>query len=217
MNCDLCSNNYYKIVGVSNENKQCYLNEIIPVNFPHYYLNSDDQNYQECDVSCKTCEISRTNCIECFKDQDDISKIYYFIDGQISPNKYCYNYQNAILTTYSNYYLVNPPDGDTFAQCHANCKTCKLEQENCFSCKTDFYFYEEQAHKCLSNTLYSNYFLLKDSNTFMKNDESCTTYDSNADNKKKCSSCNNVSKFYKFGDYCYKMEEIIYNKGINYY
>lgn len=183
-NCDICSNNYYKIVGVSNASIQCYNVGIIPGNFPHYYFNSDDSKYHECDISCKTCHISSTNCHECFKDEDDISKIYYFIDGQTSPNKHCYNYKDDILTTYSHYYLVDPPTGHTFAQCDNSCETCKLTSTNCFSCNSGYYFYEGQAHKCLSNTAYSNYFLLKDSNTFMKNDESCTTYDSNADNKK---------------------------------
>ena len=66
MNCDICSNDYYKIVGVSNESRQCYDVNIIPENFPHYYFNSFDANYQECDISCKTCQTSSTNCLVCF-------------------------------------------------------------------------------------------------------------------------------------------------------
>ena len=110
--------------------------------------------------------------------------------------------------------MPNPPDGDTYYHCQTPCKSCRLENNNCFSCENNNYFYSDDINKCKpSQSSYSNYFLKED--TYLERDESCDSLTLD-NNKKKCDSCSNG--YFKYDNnehFCYSNQEIFSKFGIN--
>ena len=86
--------------------------------------------------------------------------LYYFIEDISTPGEQCYSLER-INSERQNYYLSDPPDGDTFKRFDVNCISCKINSDNCFSCDTNFYFYSNDINKCnLQDFTLINYFTI---------------------------------------------------------
>ena len=197
------------------ESDRCFSQDEIDVSFTNYYLDSTNQ-YKKCDISCKKCTDSSFNCTIC-------NKFYYFVEGEPAntgdPNCLHIN----VINERGNYYLFGPPDGSTYNLCSNPCKSCRLNSDNCFSCKTtNNYFFSDEIstiNQCKINSgITGNFYLVQD--TYLTIDQTCGTI-SNNKSKKKCWTCAIIDgrQLYNYlnEDLCYLDEEIIYKYGINNY
>ena len=208
--CDSCNNggDYYEVDG-EEEHKCFYLDEITN-NFPNFYRDSDDK-YKECHESCSKCQNSNNNCLECA-----INNNFFLVEDE--PRNKCFSLTSIDLRE-NKYYLDNPPSGNEYKKCLANCNECILTSNNCKSCKNNYYFIEnEEKNKCLSEPAsphIDEYCLIADSSTYILSDKSCKPC---SVNKKKCNECNEgYFKVNGKGDLCFLPEEIIHYIGQNYY
>ena len=135
-----------------------------------------------------------------------------------TPKK-CYSIE--YINNEGKYYLSGPPIGNKYYLCQSPCKTWRLNKDNCFSCVDDNYFDIDNLNKCkLQTDISANYYLVKD--TYVMKDSTCDTVIPN-NNKKKCSVCATIDgrSYYKFknedDDFCYLIEELNYERGINIY
>ena len=207
--CIDCQTDCYLIEGNNIERDRCFSKvDEIDIDYTNYF-EDNDHIYKKCDESCKTCETNKFNCKECNKEQ-----LYYFVEGLSDTNKQCYdlNYING----QGKYYLY-PSDADTFNLCKDNCKSCRFNYGNCFSCENNKYFYSDEINKCQDKSD-TSYYLFEDGQdkTKIKIDETCNTI-SNNKNKKKCDTC--ATDFFKYdtdtNGFCYREQEIYSIFGIN--
>ena len=212
--CSECKTNNYLIDDSTNniESDRCFSEYEINTYFSNYYKDSDDK-YKRCDDSCKTCSNNSYNCGICNKDS-----FYYFVEGlpdEVNTKK-CYNLN--FINERGYYYLDNSPTGNTFKLCAGNCKTCKRNSNNCFSCKDDYYFYSDKDLNICQYIIEPNdYYLFVDEQikTYLKRDKTCGGINNN-NNKKKCTTCSdNHFKYENNGDFCYSSQEIFSKFGIN--
>ena len=139
----------------------------------------------------------------------------FFVEVNTYINR-CYSL-NEIHNNYNNYYLYNPPSGNTYKPCDENCLTCSKESTNCLSCKNaeNFYFVEGSGNECIDINSLSNYFLPENSDTYIKCDKSCNGC---TNHRKQCTDC--VTGYFKVhgkGDNCYLPEEIYYSFDEKYF
>ena len=126
-NCRSCATNFYPYC---NNSLNCYDN----TNFPFgYYLNSTNQCFDKCDLSCKNCTNS-TSCDQC---NDN-----YFKKTN-ETNGLCY--KNPL----SNYYLT---EESTFSPCNNKCNKCfGNEIYECTNCITNYTIYNYFSNRCVYN------------------------------------------------------------------
>jgi len=150
-----------------------------------YFIDSTLKKYVKCDVSCKTCTVSQSNCSIC----NNIS-LYY---AKSDENNKC------ILKT-------NTPDGYYFdnttnkhEKCNVSCLTCVTSASNCLICNFfgNYYSTIETPQTCL-NSPPQGYFLDLKHNKYLKCDISCDGCTLNSFNCKKCNQINtdNSLKYY---------------------
>ena len=213
--CQTCKNNCFFIDDNANniESDRCFsFVDEINIRYKNYYKDINDNKYKRCDDSCKTCTANKYKCNECNKDS-----LYYNVEDlpDAENTKQCYSLD--FINQRGNYYLDDSPNGVTFKKCTGNCKSCKLNSNNCFSCIDNSYFYsDDNLNKCQtkSNT---NYYLYTEGQitTYIKKYEACGRISENK-NKKKCDTCSfNNFKYYNDGDFCYSSQEIYSKFGIN--
>ncbi len=144
------------------------------------YESSDDENHK-----CTSC--------------DNAEKYYIskdFGDGN-------YNCENE--DTYEGHYVVN---NERFADCHENCKTCKFGgnnlNQNCTSCKSDYYLKidELSTGNCYTGT--QNGYFLKDDDNYDNGkiydtcDYACLTCEGKPNSETtNCLDCKNSESYYK--------------------
>ena len=139
----------------------------------------------------------------------------------VQDNSYinrCYSL-SEIEQQYPNYYLDNPPEGDTYKPCDSNCLTCSKESTNCFSCdnSNNLFFFEGKGNICINKNDedLSKYYLPENSDTYLECDKSCIRC---SYNRKNCTQCKtNYFNVEGKEKYCYLPEEIYYSIGRNYY
>ena len=135
----------------------------------------------------------------------------FFVVGNVPDNK-CYTL-SEILHNYQNYYLENPPSGNTYKRCDSNCLTCSKESTNCLTCDNvnHFFFFLGYGNICIkkTNENYQNYFLPVGSDTYMKCDKSCNSC---VNHRKFCNVCaDNYFEIDGQEHYCYLEEELYYS------
>ena len=180
MNCILCKDNYYKIIGTNN----CYDESLIDQGF---YLK--DNIFYPCEEKCKTCSDSKTiindiisnNCLSC----DLINKGLYLVPDlkNCEPESFKEN----------GYYLdesEDNPDIKIFYKCYISCSLCNKGQEydlennnynhNCLACNENYYHLKNDINpnNCYNEEemLPKNYNLVRNYWTFCH--ENCDTCDS---------------------------------------
>ena len=202
--CSLCiSGNSYFIEG--QETDRCFSSEEISNDFKNYYLDSGSEKYKICENYCATCVNSADNCNVCVK-------TYYKVEGLTdgTPSK-CFSLNQF---NQENYYLKEPPYGIKYFECRDHCQSCRLFEDNCFSCQADYYFYSDNINQCQSAQENSNFFNIED--TYLLKDESCDSILTTNKNKKICDDCStNYNKYIDDGDFCYLSQEIFSKFGIN--
>ncbi len=160
-NCTECNtiNNYYPVDGESNT---CY-----EYNKEGYYF--DNNQLYKCDQSCKTCENSATNCIEC-----NTINNYYPVNGESNT---CYEYNKE------GYYF----DNNQLYKCDQSCKTCENSATNCIECNTSYYPIINTNSPCY-NSAPQKYYL--DNNFYKPCYSSCKTCsNSGTSEDNNCDSC----------------------------
>ena len=202
----------YEVQGISNN---CFNQTEIERDHPNYYLNTPTQIYMPCESFCQNCSNTADNCITCIN-------LYYFVQALPNINespKKCYSLD--FINDEGKYFLSEPPNGDKFYLCQSNCKTCRLNEDNCFSCEDNYYFDIDDLYKCKQgSSMPSNHYLVKD--TYIMKDSTCAVVEAH-NNKKKCSTCATTADnrpYYQFKDennFCYLIEELNYERGINIY
>ena len=156
------------------ESDYCFSQDEISNRFQDYYFKFSSTEYKKCHISCKKCSDSASSCSIC-------NNLYYKV--QDKPTPICHHIDQ--INSWGNYYLSDPPGGDTYNLCTNDCKTCKLNSYNCFSCdsNSNFYFFSDDLYKCKSNTAISNNYYLVDG-TYLVKETICNTID-NQRNKKR--------------------------------
>lgn len=125
-NCLKCNNpgSYFPLIDKPNT---C-------VNAPPvgYYFNSTTKFYELCDVSCRICITSPSNCTECNTKQN-----YFKLDDK--PNT-CTNYAP------DRYYLDFNVGWYKF--CHVSCKKCQNANPVCFVCEDNYFPKSDLVSSC---------------------------------------------------------------------
>jgi len=207
--CKSCiSENSFFVEGEASN--YCFSLQEISDNFEFYYYKYSPTQYKKCHISCKKCSGTDKNCSLC-------NNNYYKVEDPptISTGQKCYYIDQ--INSWEKYYLSDPPYGDTYNLCTNDCKTCKLNSDNCFSCNSDTYFFSNDLYKCKPDTGISNNYY-KVEGTYLIKDTICSTI-SYGSNKKKCSTCLNDNDiedgYHLYKDFCYLKEEVNYEYGIN--
>ena len=209
MECNGCiTDKSYNVEGIPLT--ECYTPLEKEDKFPNYYLDTSSSNkiYKVCDNSCKKCETNDKNCIAC-------SDSYFFIEEESTINQKCFSFISYINDK-GNYFLLNPPFGNTYKTCDSNCQTCILNANNCLTCSTNSHFEWNNINTCVTTPTSINIFFIESENTYLEIDKSCSL-SSGQNNKKKCTDCATNYYKYKEEDFCYLEEEVIYKYGISNY
>ena len=190
------------------ENDRCFSLAEISNNFQNYYEDTSvTPIYKKCANFCLTCQSFSDNCLSCVK---TFYKVEGLSDG--NPSK-CFSPEE--FNTQENYYLPTP-NGDKYFRCQSPCKSCRLNENNCFSCVDGTFFYSNDINKCQSEISNPSFFKIED--TFLEKDKSCNSIISD-NNKKKCATCSsgpiNYYKYENDENFCYLSQEIFSKFGIN--
>ena len=199
LNCDICQNNYYKIINTNN----CHNSSVIDLGY-----NLKNNFWEKCDLLCSRCIILNDEfiCIHCIEN-------YYLKKG----TSQCYN--NSTID--KGYYLN--PSTKLYEPCNKACETCNGElSTNCIICnnRNNYYYIEGELNSTCYNesSLPSKSFFLND-NKYSKCYslcETCSTYGSKFTHN--CISCKNQSLIlynsnciencpkghYKYNNNCYE-------------
>ena len=161
MYCESCKPSYYPIYKGAIMN--CYLESDVQ---DGYYFNRIDNEFKNCDVSCKRCYGDKigdnSNCISC-----NTQNLYYPIDG--NPTL-CKQQNDPYL---QGYYFDS--DYSIFKLCYTSCETCSQAGDsinnNCDTCKEDYFKDGSNCHlecpedlfqfgaSCVSSCGVSGYYL----------------------------------------------------------
>ena len=155
--CDTCNNNEC----ISCKNGFTFINgnklncvKTSDLNNTYVLDPSDESNYIKCENkydNCDTC--NTTQCLSCKTD-------FTFIDG---------NKSNCLKKTdLNNKYVQDPSDESNYIKCenkYNNCDTCNNRQ--CFSCKNDFIFINDDYTKChLKSDIDLQFYFTNDNNMY---------------------------------------------------
>ena len=119
--CKQCKEGYYHS---PNETTNCLTKEEIEANFPHYYLDEENQLAFECHSECKTCYGSNyNNCLTC------------------EEEKYLYNGECVLSCPNNTIIIVDSKGNNICKDCYPNCLQC-IEVGNatdmkCQTCSED--------------------------------------------------------------------------------
>ena len=159
-NCDICIDNYYKIVNTNN----CICKNDIPLG---YYFDKNSDLFFNCYKNCMTCtgyksSTINANCLSC-----DENNIFYEYSHNclncVFRDKYVNYYQyDCIDSIPDGYYLINN-ERRTIDKCYITCKHC-LEKGNeldhkCTICSDAYPYYFNNGQKCLDDCSEENLFL----------------------------------------------------------
>jgi len=181
-----------------------------------YKIISTDSEVNEYEIKFNVCYKYCQECSEYDSNSSNNYKCTSCKTGEtfrVEDNNYinrCYSL-NEIQDNYNNYYLENPPSGNTYKPCIGNCLTCIKENSNCKSCDNtnNLFFAEGKGNECIVNTTLSNYFLPENSDTYLECDKSCNGC---SNHKKKCKEC--AENYFKIDGpehYCYLEVELYYS------
>ena len=230
----ICTSNSLHTGNLIKGNDELILGEILPLEGPITFKPSDQDHYGLFTIKYKIISMDQDieseytmkinvcyqHCNECGEYQSTSPNDFkctsckpgrFFVEDGVSFYK-CYAL-SEIQNNYNNYYLENPPLGDTYKRCDINCLTCSIESTNCLTCKNanDYFFVEGNGNTCnlKTNENFQNYFLPDGSDTYMKCDKSCNVC---SNHKKDCVQCaENYFKVEGKGNNCFLPEEIYYS------
>ena len=175
--------------------------------------DNDDNEYEikfnVCNKYCHECSEYDSNALNDYKCTSCKSGETFYVEDSASIRR-CYSL-SEIQNNYNNYYLGEPPTGDTYKPCSSNCLKCIKQSTNCLSCNNtlNLFFAEGKGNECIDNTTLTNYFLPENSDTYLECDKSCNGC---SNQKKNCKECaENYFKIDGQEHYCYLEEELYYS------
>ena len=155
-----CKDNYYYYKSLD----ECWPKEILE-NGSYYirdHADYDDLNnthiYDDCDFSCKACNITKKNCLGC-KDG------YFYINNDTSN---CYE-KSEIENNHYGYF--NKSNYQQFIECGNNCINCN--ENNCLECKNGYKLDERNKSCELINNL-KIWFILGEEKFYFYKESNCS-------------------------------------------
>ena len=147
--CSECKSDYYKYLLNLNDDTiyfNCYKNDDSKI-LEHYFLDSKDNRFYECDKSCKTCKNNKT-CDECnnlyYKKKDNLTDLCY----DATPDGYYFDTNISM-----------------YMRCYKTCSSCfgggDEEHNKCFECQTGFKKYSYDSTKCTDDYTKCKYWMYK--------------------------------------------------------
>ena len=205
--CDKCISPYFLVEDLG----ECITlkDKIDNSKYSHYFLETrtiseeEIKIFSQCDVSCKTCENSKFNCIECS------NNYLFYEDGE----KKCIINTERVISSNNYYYNENLKE---LRKCHKSCISCKdgNVNYNCYQCSSNYVFIDDPNNGlCVLKTLFSsklkNYYKITINNhrirgnveiivdVYKKCNEFCKECDSDP---MQCLKCNEDKGYYKHTD-----------------
>ena len=141
-----------------------YSVEVITIDYPHTTYSSSII-FNVCYKYCQECSAydssnpTNKQCTSCIPGET------YFIEGVDIETDICFSI-DEINAGYPNYYLDGPPEGTKYKKCNDPCQTCKLNPNNCHSCKTGYYFISgvsSEIGNCLNTGMTSSHYQFENS------------------------------------------------------
>ena len=195
-NCDICIDNYYKIIYTNN----CIYKDNIPLG---YYFDKSIGLFFNCYKNCMTCaqyknSTINANCLSC-----DENNIFYEYSHNclncVFRDKYVNYYQYDCIDSIPDGYYLKNSEIRTIDKCYITCKHC-LEKGNevdhkCTVCSEAFPYNFNNGQKCLDDCSQENLFLDKEDKKCYK-DCKDNINDRKYNYKDKCISLNEKPKNY---------------------
>lgn len=181
--CISCKTEFYRKID---DDQKCYAWNPSSL----YYLDTINNNWAFCDVSCNGCMGDAKNCLAC-------SSTYYPLSNDATK---CY------LTT-------SAPDGYFWDSvnlkhfpCSVQCAKCITNSSTCTLCNTNYYPLVDNSHDC-RQTAPNGYYLDSSTNKHEFCDVSCSTC---VDLAKKCKTCKSGYYFLEDKPNCFNTDQIGY-------
>ena len=153
-NCDLCKDNYYKIINTNN----CISKDTQLISF---YLDIDKGFFYKCYKNCMTCNQYKKNstylnCLLCDENSIFYEKSSNCLDCVLRGKFVNYYQYDCIDFIPDGYYLLNEED-KTIDMCYKTCKSClrkgNSNNHNCIEC-ADAYNGQKCLDDCSKENLY---------------------------------------------------------------
>ena len=159
-NCDICIDNYYKIINTNN----CIHKDNIPLGF---YFDKNKGLFFNCYKNCMTCDQYKNstinaNCLSC----DEKSIFYEYSHNCLNcalRDKYVnYHQYDCTDSIPDGYYLTNN-EIRTLDKCYITCKHCSergnVTDHKCTECSNAYPYNFNNGQKCLDSCSEENLFL----------------------------------------------------------
>jgi len=134
LNCKKCnqsnSDDSLKYYNLVTDTGACFLTSNTPT---YYYFALSDKIFNQCDISCRTCNKSASYCLTC-------NKNYYAI--QLEPSKCVLNCPEKTWKNFIDKYC---------SPCHESCKNCLDSTVNCLECNDGYFPLEDNKKLCFKN------------------------------------------------------------------
>jgi len=116
------------------------------------YYTLVNNYFHSCDISCRTCKTSTINCTRC-----NLSEKYYKLSDNpiICSNSIPYGYYADNLS-------------ESYKICDVSCETCVDTANKCLTCKSNYFFMEDQSNTCINAQSEGYYF-----NTYIQKMSRC--------------------------------------------
>ena len=159
-NCDLCKENYYKIINTNN----CINKDTQLISF---YLDINKGFFYKCYEKCMTCSQYKKNstylnCISCDENSKFYEKSANCLDCVLRDKFVNYYQYDCIDFIPEGYYLLNEKD-KTIDMCYKTCKSCSRKgnsnNHNCIECSDAYPFNYNNGQKCLDDCSKENLFV----------------------------------------------------------
>jgi hypothetical protein len=177
-NCLTCASGYYSL---EDNATQCYPPNLVMIG---YYWDINNLRYSKCYSSCATCSTvgndNLHNCNSCLAN-------YFTLQNNSS---YCF----AKTVLLYNYFWDEA--NQRFSSCYASCLTCSMagtaSQNNCTSCKANFYALQDNSSMCFAPSLsMTNYFWDSTNSRYSNCYSSCSTCNqAGSSSAHNCLACN---------------------------
>ena len=239
-NCDLCKDNYYKIINTNN----CIYKDTQLISF---YLDINKGFFYKCYENCMTCNQFKKNstylnCLSCDENSLFYEKSSNCLDCVLRDKFVNYYQYDCIDFIPDGYYLLNEKE-KTIDMCYKTCKSClrkgNSNNHNCIECADAYPFNYNNGQKCLDDCSKENLFVdEEDKKCYIdcKNNinkrkynykEKCISENDNPKNYKLVRGNNNFisicdpKRVYEFNNECYekcpegtKLDESVKKKNI---
>ena len=200
-NCDICIENYYKIINTNN----CIHKDNAPIG---YYLDIDKGLFLNCYEKCLTCSnyklnLTSLNCLSCDENSIFYEYSHNCLDCVLREKYVNYFQYDCIDSIPDGYYLLNEDD-KTIDLCYFTCKHCNekgnSENHKCTECSDAYPYNFNNGQNCLDDCSKESLFLDEIDKKCYENCKD-NVNDRKYNYKNKCISLANQPKNYQLDNY----------------